>query len=378
MSHGEVRIGVSLLHLGNWSGTGFYTEQLLQALRLLENQGIHAVGLSTSGVEAAEYIETHPLPSIRLRWPFRFAAEWLAGGSRFNLDLIHYPTGVGPPRRDIPVIATIHDVSPFLQAECLPLHKAAYLRMAFTAVSRVAPIILADSHWQAERIAEALDFSLSRIRILSPCVPPAFTPSIDASQHESSLERPFFLAVGTLEPRKNIPRLLDAWRSLQAPHDLRMVGRWGWMYEGLRTRLDMLGQHHLDPDSSEIWEFHDGRRVIRKEHLPTKELASLYRSAEALVYPSLFEGFGLPVLEAMSCGCPVLTSWRSPMEEILQDAGWYFDPEEEDSILNTLRTFLKDPCERENRVHLGLKRAADFSLPHFVEGLMSAYQEVLG
>ncbi len=373
-----MRVGVSLLHLGNWSGTGFYTEQLLQALLLLEKQGVHPVGLTPTGTDPRADLDTHPVPSVRLRWPFRFGAELVSGCRGLNLDLIHYPSGVGPPRLDIPIVATIHDVSPFLQKESLLPHKAAYLRMAFTSVSRVAKVILADSHWQAERIVETLGLSMQKVHVLPPCVPSLFSPETDSMQTSSNQERPFFLAVGTLEPRKNIPRLVDAWRRLQAPHDLVVVGRWGWMYETLRTRLDMLGQHRLDTDGTEIWELHDGRRILRKEHLPASELAKLYRSAEALVYPSLFEGFGLPVLEAMSCGCPVLTSWRSPMEEIAGKAGWYFDPEDEDSILTTLQDFLKDPEERAKRVQMGLERAQRFTLPFFSEQLYEVYQRVLG
>ena len=377
MAQDEARIGVSLLHLGNWSGTGFYTEQVIQALHLLGKQGVHGVGLTPPGVPLDDRIESHSLASVRLRWPFRFGAEVVAGCRGLHLDLIHYPAGLGPPRGDIPLVATIHDVSPFLLTECFPPHKAAYLRMAFTSISRMARLILADSRWQAERISATLNLSLDRIRVIYPSISSVFSPSQDSDSHELLVERPFFLVVGTLEPRKNIPRLLEAWRALKAPHDLVIVGRWGWMYESLRKQLGMAGQYRLEPDGTEIWEIHGGRRVIRKEHLSTRGLADLYRSAEALVYPSLFEGFGLPVLEALSCGCPVLTSWRSPMEEIAGKAGWYFDPEDEDSILSTLRSLLKDPVERKDRVQLGLERARDFSLPCFAEGLLRAYQKVL-
>lgn len=120
MPQGETRVGVSLLHLGNWSGTGFYTEQVIRALQDLEGKGIHAVGLVPPGGQPGGLSDYQPLASIRLRWPFRLGAEWLAGCGGLHLDLIHYPTGVGPPRRDIPLIVTIHDVSPFLRAECLP------------------------------------------------------------------------------------------------------------------------------------------------------------------------------------------------------------------------------------------------------------------
>lgn len=375
MAQDEMRIGVSLLHLGNWSGTGFYTGQLIQAVESLADRGIHLVGLTPPGVQPEGKAEIHPVASYRLRWPFRFGAEWLAGCQKLKLDLIHYPVGVGPPRRDIPLVATIHDVSPFLRAECLPPHKAAYLRMAFTAISRVAGVVIADSHWQAEQIASTLDISIQRIRILPPCVSSEFCPGLSSDSGAGCKKNPYFLAVGTLEPRKNIIRLLDAWRMLHSPHDLLLVGRWGWMYESLQTRLSMLGQRHLELDGTEVWEFSEGRRVIHKEYISTSELVACYRSAEGLVYPSLFEGFGLPVLEAMSCGCPVLTSWRSPMEEIAGEAGWYFDPEEEDSIQEAMQTFVKNPDERERRIQIGLARAPLFSLPRFAEGLFTAYRD---
>jgi glycosyltransferase involved in cell wall biosynthesis len=147
------------------------------------------------------------------------------------------------------------------------------------------------------------------------------------------------------------------------------------MYESLRTRLEMLGQHHFEPDGAERWDFTDGRRVVHREHLTTGELAKCYRSAEALVYPSLFEGFGLPVLEAMSCGCPVVTSWRSPMEEIAGESGWYVDPEDEDSILAGLREVLSSQDRRLERRLAALDRAKAFSFEGFTEGLLSAYLE---
>ena len=158
----------------------------------------------------------------------------------------------------------------------------------------------------------------------------------------------FILAVGTLEPRKNLPRLVAAYRrlapALQDAHPLVITGRLGWEAGETVAALDSLGT-----------------RAIRTGFVPDEQLALLYRRCAVFAYPSLGEGFGLPVLEAMAAGAPVLTSDRSSLPEVGGDAAAYCDPTDEAAIAAALRALLEDPARRAQLAAAGPLRAAEFS-----------------
>lgn len=161
-------------------------------------------------------------------------------------------------------------------------------------------------------------------------------------------ERGFLLVVGTLEPRKNLPRLVDAYRrlpaALQEAHPLVVTGRLGWETGATLAALDALGD-----------------RAIRTGFVPDDQLALLYERCALFAYPSLGEGFGLPVLEAMAAGAPVLTSDRSSLPEVGGDAAAYCDPTDERAIASALAELLRDPARRARMAAAGPRRAAAFS-----------------
>ena len=161
-------------------------------------------------------------------------------------------------------------------------------------------------------------------------------------------ESGFILAVGTLEPRKNLPRLVAAYRRLPATlrdaHPLVVTGRPGWDTGETVAALDSLGS-----------------RAIRTGFVPDEQLALLYRRCALFAYPSLGEGFGLPVLEAMAAGAPVLTSDRSSLPEVGGDAAAYCDPTDEAAIAAALRALLEDPARRAQLAAAGPAQAAGFS-----------------
>jgi glycosyltransferase involved in cell wall biosynthesis len=168
-------------------------------------------------------------------------------------------------------------------------------------------------------------------------------PDDAAVRARHGLERPFVLAAGTLEPRKNLARLIDAWASLDGTdHDLVIVGPPGWDFAGLVARAR-------------------AERVRLPGYVSDEELAALYRLCDAFCYPSLYEGFGLPVLEAMRCGAPVVTSNVSSLPEVAGDAAVLVDPRDVSAIRTALARLLADPDERARLSAAGLRRAADFS-----------------
>jgi glycosyltransferase involved in cell wall biosynthesis len=176
--------------------------------------------------------------------------------------------------------------------------------------------------------------------------------------------RPFVLGVGTLEPRKNLPRLIEAFAGL--PDDVRgerllvLVGALGWE---ARETLDAFARHaHL---------------VRTPGHVPDAELPSFYRAADAFAYPSLYEGFGLPVLEAMRCGAPVLTSSTSSLPEVAADAAVYVDPTDVGSIREGLARLLVDTALCERLTRAGPERASSFSWDRTARDTLTQLEHVL-
>jgi glycosyltransferase involved in cell wall biosynthesis len=169
-----------------------------------------------------------------------------------------------------------------------------------------------------------------------------------AARERHGVEGSFVLCAGTLEPRKNLSRLIEAFLGLPAelsgPHTLALVGPKGWEAEEIDRRIAAAGA-----------------RVKVLGYVSDDDLAALYQSCTAFCYPSLYEGFGLPVLEAMACGAPVLTSRASSMPEIAGDAALYVDPLDVDDIARGLESLLRSPSECERLAALGRQRAAAFS-----------------
>jgi glycosyltransferase involved in cell wall biosynthesis len=214
------------------------------------------------------------------------------------------------------------------------------------AVRRAAALIAI-----SQATADLLEDRFPSTRGKTSVVPLAATPALDNPAEKLPPGVPdsgFVLAVGTLEPRKNLPRLVAAYRrlpdELQAAHPLVVTGRLGW---DTGETVDAL--HSL------------GERAIQTGFVSDPQLALLYRRCSVFAYPSLGEGFGLPVLEAMAAGAPVLTSDRSSLPEVGGDAAAYCDPTDTGSIAAALEKLLRDPGRRMELAERGRRRAAEFS-----------------
>jgi glycosyltransferase involved in cell wall biosynthesis len=176
------------------------------------------------------------------------------------------------------------------------------------------------------------------------------------------LDRPFILNVGTLEPRKNLATLLDAYAALRRrglEHRLVIAGGRGWLYDGVFRRVEELS---LEDDVLFLG-------YVAEEHLP-----ALYCLADLLVFPSLYEGFGLPPLEAMACGTPVITSNSSSLPEVVGEAGLMVPAQDPEALAETIAMVLADPGLREDLVRKGLSRASEFTWQAAGEKLLAIYQ----
>jgi len=191
----------------------------------------------------------------------------------------------------------------------------------------------------------------------------AGSPALAAELPDGVPARGFVLAVGTLEPRKNLPRLVAAYRrlpaALQEAHPLVVTGRLGWDTGETVAALDSLGP-----------------RAIRTGYVPDAQLALLYRRCALFAYPSLGEGFGLPVVEAMAAGAPVLTSDRSSLPEVGGDAAVYCDPTDESAIATALEGLLGDPARRARLAAAGPPRAAGFSWDETARIVLEALERI--
>jgi glycosyltransferase involved in cell wall biosynthesis len=216
---------------------------------------------------------------------------------RADADVLHCPTFRGPFRAAQPLVVTVHDLAVLRHPEWFNRWTRTYSRIAVPRVVAAAHRVIAVSEFTKRELVSLLGTDVAKIRVVPNAVEDVFTP--DGPRAEGD----YVLAVGTLEPRKNLARIAEA-----VDGELRVVGARGW--------------GGVEPPRDVTW----------LGAVSDEELAALYRGARCLVYASLYEGFGIPVAEALACGCPVVTSRDSPMAELAGDAGVYVDPEDVSSI----------------------------------------------
>jgi glycosyltransferase involved in cell wall biosynthesis len=180
------------------------------------------------------------------------------------------------------------------------------------------------------------------------------------------LPESFILYVGTVEPRKNLPLLLCAFAGLLrrgTPYYLVVVGKLGWMYEDVFKLIDELGIKE---------------KVRLTGYFPQEDLSSVYQLADIFVYPTSYEGFGLPVLEAMACGTPVITSNVSSMPEFVGNAGILIPPGDVEALEQAMLDLIYDKDKRERFSRAGIERAAAYTWEHMAEDTIKVYQRILG
>jgi glycosyltransferase involved in cell wall biosynthesis len=296
---------------------------------------------------------------VRSRWPtgrapVRVVWEQLALPvvlRTIGAELVHGPVFVGPLLSSCPMVITIHDLS-FIRFPALfrPANRL-YLSVMTRLSARRARRLIAVSAWTAAETTGLLGIPSERISVIYHGVDPAFRPlpsdEVAEFRHRMGLPPRFILCVGTLEPRKNLVRLVEAFARIRDRQvGLILVGGKGWFYEELFARIEAL-------DLQE--------RVVCAGYVDNEALPLWYNAATLLAYPSLYEGFGLPVLEAQACGTPVLTSNASSLPEAAGDAAVMVPPDDVEALTAALDMLLSDEALREELRERGLRHAAQFS-----------------
>jgi glycosyltransferase involved in cell wall biosynthesis len=345
------------------SGVGYYTARLLSGL---------AERLGRSGLRELVVLSNRPVPvpdtpGVRVheggRLPVR--AAWMElcvprALREARADIAHFTNYTAPLRLDLPYLVTVHDMSLALLPWCYTWKMRLIVPRVLPRVARRARLVLAPSASTRDDVVRLLGIDPGRVRVIPHAAPRGFDPP---GARPDSREPPYFLFVGNLEPRKNLARALRAFaRVAPALPDHRFViaGAPGWKYEDV---LREAARPDLAP------------RVELRGYVAEDQLPSLYRNAVAFVYPSLYEGFGMPVIEAMACGTPVLTSNVAALPELAEGAAVLVDPLDEEAIAGALHALATDPALRQRLREAGPARASQYSWERTCDLTLDAYRE---
>jgi glycosyltransferase involved in cell wall biosynthesis len=285
-----------------------------------------------------------------------------------RVDLLHATMNVAPWWSPCPMIVSIMDLAYMRYPHVHPRGRRFYLT-AFTRLTvRRARAIIAISRFTRDEIVRLLQVPAERIHVTHLGVDSDMVPlppdQVESFRHQRSLPERYLLYLGNLEPRKNLPRLVQAYahvRHLGVP--LVLAGPRGWNYSDLFQTVESLGL---------------AGQVLFPGFVAREELPLWYNGATALLYPSVYEGFGLPPLEAMACGTPVLVSNAASLPEVVGDAGLQVSPEDVDGMATALRRLVEDAGLREDLRQRGLERARGFSWERTAQETAELYRELLG
>lgn len=279
---------------------------------------------------------------------------------RAGAALVHAPANFGPALPRVPVVVTVHDLLAFRHPEYVPGAYARIVKAMVRRIARVARRVLTVSEATRDDLERLLSVPEQRIDVV-PLAGSAARPATDRPAVDRRGD--LLLAVGNRMPHKNFERLLEALALIPESH---------------RPTLVITGSHGDDPLRPVVERLGLGPWVQLRGWLERAELERLYAEATALVFPTLFEGFGLPTLEAMSRGCPVICSDLPVMREVAGDAAAYVDPEDPVAIATTIERVLADDDERERMSRAGAARATGFSWERTADGTRQGLLTALG
>jgi len=286
-----------------------------------------------------------------------------------RVDVLHVQY-TAPPRTPCALVATIHDLSFEHLPETFKRRSRAQLRFTVRRTAQKAAQILTLSEFSRADIIKTYAVNPGRVFVTPPAAPASFAPVMNETELRRirtsyGIERNYILALGSIQPRKNLVRLINAYSRLnrvgtktQLPQ-LVLAGKRGWL-EAATIRAAELSEARGD--------------ILFIGYVPDSDLPALYSGAMCFAYPSYFEGFGLPVLEAMQCGTPVIAGNRTSLPEAAGDAAVLFDPLDESAIAGALTQVIENPSYRAELRVKGLQRAAAFSWRTTAKMTLAAYE----
>ena len=368
-----MRVGLNLIYLvpGQTGGMETYARELIRGLRQVAPELELTAFVSREGAGWPENVETVVVPvnsTSRSQWVLGEQLHLPRLAKRAQVGLVHSLATTGPGRGAFRRVATVHDL-------IYKVHPEAHFGLLSLGMSVLVPLsvkratrVIAVSQSTADDLIHQLHVPSEHIDVVPNGVgtPPDVEPlpETDLRARHGLGARPFILCTSAKRPHKNLPRLLDAVAAIPADRrPIAVLTGYPTQHEAeLREQVRRLG-------------IGDDVRILG--WVEQAELESLYRAATGLVFPSLYEGFGLPVLEAMARGLPVACSNRSSLPEVAGDAAILFDPEDTAAIAAAIERLLADPAERERLAARGRDQAARFSWLASARGTLATYERAL-
>jgi glycosyltransferase involved in cell wall biosynthesis len=352
------------------TGVGYYTEHLLHHLAR-EGTGDELIVMSNRPVHT-----TRPLPehvrmaasswwAPRMVWMQMLAPRTL---SRLQPDVAHFTNGMVPLASPVPTVVTIHDMSLTLYPRFHPPRRVLLNRPFVDLAARRADAIITVSQSAKRDIVRLYGLSPERVHVVHEAAAPSFRPITDRAELDRVRQRyaladRFILYVGTIEPRKNLLKLIEGFAARRKagdlPHQLVCAGPYGWLSGNIEKRID-----HLRVADA----------VRFTGYVPFDDLPALYSLAEMFVFPSLYEGFGLPVIEAMASGTPVITGQVAALTEVGGGAAERADRLDAGTLGDAMVALARDRERREHLISLGLARARTFSWERAARETLDVYR----
>jgi glycosyltransferase involved in cell wall biosynthesis len=376
-----VRVGIDYTAaVHQTAGIGRYTRELVSSLAALSDPSFRPQ-FCLFVANAGQSFDL-PLPGSNFKWaPTRLTERWLARlwyrlrlplpvqNWTGPLDLFHAPDFILPPvKHGTRTIVTIHDLSFVREPDITMPGMSRHLNKWVPASVRQADRVIAVSKATRHDLIELYRTPPEKISVVYHGVGPEFRPvrelaKLSAVQHKYRLDKqPYLLSVGTLQPRKNYKRLVQAFAKVDRPVSLVIVGTEGWGYEELYREVAALGLTD---------------RVFFTGFVAEADLPALLSAARLFVYPSLYEGFGLPVLEAMACGTPIVASDRSSLPEVVGEAGLLVDPRDVDALASAIIRLLDSPSLAQSLSEAGLAQVTKFDWMTTAVQLLELYQQAM-
>ncbi len=372
---GQVRIGLNAHLLSSRVGyrrAGIH-RYISEQIRHLRPPDEYKVTVFTNNTETAE--NEGALTFVSSQWPTerrmaRILWEQLAlpvVAARQNLDLLHGMAFVLPYARTCPAVVTIFDLSFIHYPERFPALQRIYLTSQTRRSCQAARRIVAISESTGRDLERYYGISNEKIDIVLPGVGREFQlidrDKVESFRKEKRLTDPYLLHVGTLQPRKNIPFLVKALAKIRRPNlKLILVGGKGWNYDEIYSAVEKYGLK---------------KQVDFRGFVTDTELPLWYNAAAATIFPSLYEGFGLPVLEAMACGSPVIAANTSAIPEVAGQAALLYEPDDLTELIDHIAILLDDPQIAAKMQENGLSQATRFTWQRASQELITVYDRAL-
>ena len=344
------------------TGTEIYSRRLIQALLTLESPHRFRLYLrSTSPADTFPGAELRVIPCPRLWTHLRLSWEI----AHRPPDVLFVPAHVLPLIHPRVSLATVHDLGYLHFPKAHPWRQRLYLDLSTRWNARTAAHLLADSEATKADLVAHYGTPSDKITVAYPGRDETLTPvrdpaAIEAVKARYGIVGDYFLYLGTLQPRKNLARLITAFAALSPETILVLAGKRGWLYEDLFAQV-----RHLSLAG----------RVLFPGYVPDEDKAALLSGALAFVFPSLYEGFGLPVLEAQACGCPVITSTTSSPPEVAGDAALLVNPSDTEAIAGAMQRIAADSALRKTLIERGFVNVRRFSWAACAQSVLSIIEQ---